>query len=590
MKTRAPVRARSPRLRNALILGLAAGMVALPFVLRRTALHRTRTGGMPLVIVSPHNEAIRREFEQAFSQWHQARYGQPVSIDWRNVGGATEIMRYLASEFANSAGVWWRSRSHTWSGRSAEAVSAEKPIGDPELDALRSAVRDTDDPKAFTSGIDLLFGGGEYDHAKAYLQGLTVAPWPPGHEPANLFTNAAGMTMIPEKLGGESWRSATYFGNAASTFGICYNADRLRDLGIDKAPAAWDDLADPRLFRQVGVADPTKSGSIAKAFELIVHQKCRQRVAAAGFDDARVDAYEKAIRAATGAPPANIPPAYQQAIERGWLDGLGLVQRICANGRYFSDSASRVPIDVASGNAAAGLAIDFYSRFEAQNSRDRNGRERMTYVVPDGGTSAAIDPISLLRGAPHRETAVRFIEFVLSEEGQRLWCYKPGEPGGPVQFALRRVPVRRDFFPCATNAAVQAAHELHRRHAADDLADPQVDPYEVAARFAYRPRWTLRHFGVLRDLVRAMCIDSMDELQAAWGAIIALPDGEVKRTLLARLSDMPDRPEPLTWVNAPDQTYKHDRMECLRTWTQFFRSNYLGIARDAQRAAERMAP
>ena len=39
-----------------------------------------------------------------------------------------------------------------------------------------------------------------------------------------------------------------------------------------------------------------------------------------------------------------------------------------------------------------------------------------------------------------------FIEFVLSIDGQKLWNFKTSSPGGPERFALRRMPVRRDFY------------------------------------------------------------------------------------------------------------------------------------------------
>ena len=34
-----------------------------------------------LVIVTPHNQDIRREFERAFNGWHIERYGKAVPID-----------------------------------------------------------------------------------------------------------------------------------------------------------------------------------------------------------------------------------------------------------------------------------------------------------------------------------------------------------------------------------------------------------------------------------------------------------------------------------------------------------------------------
>jgi spermidine/putrescine-binding protein len=271
-------------------------------------------------------------------------------------------------------------------------------------------------------------------------------------------------------------------------------------------------------------------------------------------------------------------------VEQGWLDGLRLVQRIGANARYFTDSASQVPIDVSSGRAAAGLAIDFYARYQAQCSRDSNGRERMRYVTPKGGSSVSCDPISLLRGAPQREQAVRFIQFVLGEKGQRLWTYRPGTPGGPRQFALRRLPIRRDFYP-SQDARIQSRHEAHQRHAADDLASPDIDPYALAERFVYRRRWTGSHFGVHRDLIRAMCLDSFEELRDAWSAILQNGGPAAQPAAMALLERMPDRPEPLTWAKAPDTGRSWDRLDYLREWTAFFRESY----RDARAAVVKRA-
>jgi hypothetical protein len=220
-----------------------------------------------------------------------------------------------------------------------------------------------------------------------------------------------------------------------------------------------------------------------------------------------------------------------------------------------------VPIDVAAGDAAAGLAIDFYARFQAQVS----GQGRMEYVTPVGGSSVSCDPISLLRGAPSREVAVRFIEFVLSEEGQRLWCYKPGLPGGPKKYALRRVPIRREFYQPGNP---------HLRYCTDDLTDPRINPYALAERFTYHPAWTARHFNVHRDLIRAMCLDSGDELRAAWQAIIAHGGPAQQREAMQLLQRLPDRPEPLTWANAREITRKYDRLAYMQEWTACFRKNY----------------
>ena len=459
--------------RNLSILLLAAGVIALPFIFRReTTLSDWQPGDPELVIITPHNEAIRYEFALGFSRWHQQHYGRPVKIDWRAIGGASEISRYLTAEFISAARGWWTGLGHAWPAGAGDTLvdrkfDAKNPPTNSAAVArweilrnLYTQFRATDDPAAFSARIDLMFGGGDYDHAKAFGEGLTVAPWPTNAYPAGLFTAADGTDLIPAKIGGETWRTATFFGNAVSTFGICYNLDRLRDLGITEPPRKWSDLIDPRYYHQLGLADPTKSGSIAKAFELIIHQQCYEAVRAAGFTDDDISRHEAAILAAKRPPgevPEGVPAGYQDALEQGWANGIALVQQIGANARYFTDSASKVPIDVSAGNAAAGLAIDFYGRFQAQSSAGADGRVRMEYVTPAGGSGSSCDPISLLRGAPHRETAVRFMEYLLGEEGQKLWTYRPGTPGGPVKFALRRIPIRRTFFP-SDQPALQRAN------------------------------------------------------------------------------------------------------------------------------------
>lgn len=603
--------------KNLGILLAAAAVVALPFLLReprRGAGDASLAGGggprPVLTIISSHNEAIRQEFGRAFSRWHAEKFGTPVEVRWIVIGGTTEIARYLEGEYATAVRGWWQREGRTWLPGMAEAMfdrkfdgakppAVERTSGESDaafearraastarweqIRDLHSRFRSTDDPRAFTSKLDVFFGGGQYDHYKTWGQGLTVPPWPGGKPPAGLTVSADGDELLPEKLSGETWRGEAYFTTALSTFGICYNRDRLRDLGAPE-PVRWSDLTAPVFAGRLGVVDPTKSGSIAKAFEMIVHEQCGAAVRRAGFDDAAVDGFEKAIAAAKlppGALPDGVPAAYQAAVEQGWLDGVRLIQRIGANARYFSDSSGKVPLDVAMGQAAAGLSIDFFARFQAEYSRGADGVERMGFVTPVGGSSVSGDPISLLRGAEHRELGVRFIEFVLGVEGQRLWAYRPGEPGGPRRFALRRLPARRDFYPSA-EPRMQAAFEAHRPHLADDLAAPEINPFELAKRFVYRPRWTGGHFGIQRDLVRAMCLDSHEELRAAWNAILAAGGPDRQPEAMQALGRMPDRPVPLAWRSALDLAAKGDRLTYLTEWTAFFRRSYAEAAARAR--------
>lgn len=582
--------------RNLAILVLLAVIIALPFVFRQPPPQgEWREGDPVLVIVSPHNEAIRYEFAQAFSRWHKKKYGSPVKIDWRNIGGTSEISRYLASEYTAATRSWWIASGKEWPAGATEALVRPAAPSDPQVLEVYNAYRNTDDPAAISCRIDLFFGGGEFDHSNAFRSGFTV---PVVQDlPPELF-HKDGVDLIPPALSGEVWRTASVMGNVVSTFGIIYNIDRLADLGIKNPPTQWTDLADFRYVRQVGLADPTKSGSIAKAFEMIVHQQMHDAAVAyvtanalntASADELiasyekRIDAYikEKGKAYQRGDVPDDLK-GYQAALEKGFENGLSLIQRIGANARYFTDSASKVPIDVSMGDAAVGMAIDFYGRFQAQSTRAPDGSERMKFVTPVGGTSVSVDPVSLLRGAPSKQVAIHFIEFVLSEEGQRLWTYKPGtkdESGeliGPEKYTLRRLPIRRTFYP-GTQPAIQAAHEQHLKHAADNLADPTIDPYQVAKGFVYYRRWTGDHFNVLRDIVRAMCMDSGDELKAAWRRTGGKPALSPLVTVKLQDKDGTLRDEPLNWRNAPEIRQKYANIVYMRAWTQAFRDQYRAI-------------
>ena len=569
----------------------AAAMVALPFLFRRPAVQEKWAPGDPvLVIVSPHNEAIREEFGHAFSAWHAARHGRPVKVDWRVIGGTTEIMRYLASEYVGSMRAWWEREGRPWPAAGAEWMLDRRfdPARPPAVAADEAwarrrdfflAFRTNDSPASATARIDLFFGGGVYDHEKAGQQGLAVPPWREDAAiPTGLFADAGRRELIPPGSSGEVWRGQAFFGTVLSTFGICYNPDRLKDLGIAEPPRAWADLADPRYFGQVGVTDPTKSGSVAKAFEMIIQQACRETVQAAGFSDEEIAVWEAAIaeaRLPPGELPGGVPAAYQEAVARGWLAGINRVRLIGANARYFTDSAGKVPIDVGMGATAAGIAIDFFGRFQSEYTRAGDGQPRMRYLTPVGGSSVSADPISLLRGAPNRELAVRFITFCLGEEGQKLWNYRAGEPGGPLRYALRRLPIRRDFYP-GEDLAFEAAARAHLAHCSDDLADPSVNPFRLARAFSYQPRWSGAHFGIQRDLVRALCLDSGEELRAAWKRIRENGGADRQPEAMAWLLKLPQTPVPVTWASAvTDYASEHvDRLEYLRRWTAEMRANY----------------
>lgn len=560
-------------IKQLLIVLLGGLIITLPFLFRQAPqLNDWQVGDPELVVITPHNEAIRFEFGQGFSRWHQQQYGRPAKIDWRALGGTTEIMRYLEGSYLAAFRAYLQRSGQPWPATASQHLLDSHYTSDGSAtDAIYQAFRASDDPAIVSAKIDVFFGGGEYDHSSAYKRGLTVPPWPENQPPPGLFEQQ-GITLLPKQLSGETWRTPSLFGVAVSTFGICYNKDRLQELGVD-VPTRWDDLANPKLLGQVGAADPTKSGSIAKAYEMIIQQKIQQAVLAAGYSEQDISRFEQAFDQAKGKPwevPSSVPAHYQQAIEGGWRQGLQLIGRIAGNARYFTDSASKVPIDVSKGDAAMGLAIDFYGRYQAENSRAPDGTERMVFVTPVGGSSVSSDPVSLLRGAPHRELAVRFMTYLLSEDGQKLWNYRPGEAGGPLKYALRRLPIRRSFYP-AEQPTIQQAFVTHRPQMTDNLADPTINPYEVGKQFTYHRRWTGYHFNIHRSLIKAMCLDSGEELKAAWAAIQQHGGTDKQPAAMQAFSALP---EDFTWRAAIDNYSKANPLATQQRWIAHFRATF----------------
>ncbi len=485
-------------MKRAIIILTLVVIVALPFVLRPKRVAAARADDT-VVIITPHNEAIRFEFGRAFETWYRERTGRTVSIDWRVVGGTSDIARFLEGEYTAAFEHYWR---HTldkpWSAEVQAGFQAARlaPNAPPIVQEAHAAFRASN----VGCGIDLFFGGGTYDFQRQASAGRLVSSGIVDAKPEWFAEN-----VIPRRFGGEDYRhpEGLWIGTVLSSYGIIFNRDSLRRLGFEGEPTRWSDLADPRLVGEVALADPTKSGSVAKAFENVIQQQMQRRLRALQMADPGGDA--AAIEA--------------RAVREGWLEGLRLLQRVGANARYFTDSSQKPPIDVATGNCAAGLCIDFYGRQQQEAVRRRDTSDRIGYVSPEGGAVASVDPIGLLRGAPNRAVAEAFIEFTLSLEGQKLWNFRPGTPGGPQRFALRRMPVRRDFY----------AHAEWKTW----MSDPQESPFEQSDPLVYRDAWTGRYFREMALIIRIMCQDTHRELKDAWHAILAAPEPARARALAA---------------------------------------------------------
>ncbi|MBB5349928.1 ABC-type Fe3+ transport system substrate-binding protein [Haloferula luteola] len=414
------------------ILVLLAVIVAAPLLLRRdTEVALSEEGADRLVVVTPHNESIRREFGEAFAAHWKAKTGRPLFIDWRSPAGGGEILRVLDAAF-----------------------SAAKDLG-----------------KEGTE-YDIFFGGGEKDFRKQADLGRLAKLEVFSRHP-EWFAD----TAVPAEFTGQTFYDADHrwVGVCVSQFGILYNTDALAWIDV-APPTRWDDLRDPAYFGRLALADPTMSSSVMQSFEMMIQEQM-----------------QKVLREQGDSPEAR---------QKGWENGMMLILNMGANARYFSDSSSKIPHDVALGDAAAGTTIDFYGR-TMEEIVAHDGHSRLKWIAPSGGTPVSVDPVGVFRGAPHGEVAQEFVEFCLSEAGQVLWNQRAGSPGGPQAQALRRLPVRRDLY---------TPDRLQR------FSDPDAMPFERAGEFVYQPELTGAAFNALRIIIKSMCIAPHEELKRAWEA------------------------------------------------------------------------
>lgn len=312
---------------------------------------------------------------------------------------------------------------------------------------------------------DVLFGGGSYEFG-ALSQPLTLTVGGERRSTTVLEPLVLSPALLEEMYGGPTIAGRPlyhpegyWYGAALSAFGIVYNNDVLARLQVP-VPTEWRSLADARLIGWTALVNPAQSGSVATAFETIL-------------------------------------------LRDGWQPGWQILRRAAANARSISASATRAPIEVAQGEAAEAFAIDFYGRFQQQAVSEGGSPERVGYIDPVGRTTVDPDPIGLLRGAPHREMAERFIRFTLSPEAQRLWQLPAGSEGGPEQYELRRLPSNKVAY------ARDGARFIDK-----------VDPWTLVTEIPNSDS-NVRDF--VSPLFVAMAIDNRAPLRSAWQVIATHP-------------------------------------------------------------------
>lgn len=423
---------------------------------------RTAQSAARVVVMSPHNASIKFEFGAGFARWHQEKFGEPAAVEWRDVGGTADALKFVLSEFS------------------------AKPEG---------------------IGIDCFFGGGPEPLLVLTGRGLTTPCPLPDEVLAGIPQQANGVEIYDPN---HHW-----YGAALSSFGILQNV-RLQDrLGLPQV-RTWEGLADPRLFGWVGIGDPRNSGTMNNMFE-----------------------------------------AFLQAY--GWERGWQVLTEIAANARKFDRLSSTTAKDVTLGETVYGFAIDFYAFTQIAAA----GRTNLTFVLPEDFTAISTDGLCILRGAPHPVLARRFVEFVMSEAGQKLWFLPRGYPGGPVRYSIDRMCVRPDFY--------------YRYRGASHI---EQSPFEKCSSFKYNPEVARERREVVAALAGSLLVDPLPELRRAWRLVMHKPGASPTRVWLGRVPISESEALALARGRWKEAKYRNQlRLEWQREATERYRRIVMALAR-----------
>ena len=347
-------------------------------------------------------------------------------------------------------------------------------------------------------GVDLFFGGGIDPFVELTRLGLTYPYRLPDEQLEQIGKTIGGIPIYDP--------DCHWYGAALSGFGIIYNRVVLDLIGLPE-PKTWEDLGDSRLLTWVGSGDPRGSGAVHMTYEIILQ-------------------------------------AY------GWEKGWEIITGLGANVRNFVAGSSQTPKDVAVGEVAYGMSIDFYAWAQANEA----GSDKIGYVMPEDLTVVNPDAIAILRGAPNLKVAEAFVDFVMSEEGQKLWLLRIGNPEGPKKFQLDRFSVMPNLYDKVLGNT-----------------NISVNPFRWRSSFRYDSEKGSRRWSVINDLIGVMIIDSHAQLVEAWKKVI---EGGMREEAMKGISQAPvSEEEALSLV--PGWRNPEIRNRKISAWAQFAREKYL---------------
>ncbi|MBM3219116.1 MAG: extracellular solute-binding protein [Candidatus Rokubacteria bacterium] len=198
-----------------------------------------------------------------------------------------------------------------------------------------------------------------------------------------------------------------WIGTALEPYGLVYHPKKIQRLGIPE-PKEWDDLLNPKLKGEVAQCAPTRSSSSNATYEVLLSMYGEDK----GWD---------------------------------WL------RKLAQNTGHFTARSRDVPTVVAKGEYSAGFAVPSYMAFE-----EKLAGFDLKFVAPKNAFVTP-EPMAILAGARNPRAAKAFIEFLLTERGQKVFMerglfpitprYKvQGAPGSPAEMAVEFTGGVRSYF------------------------------------------------------------------------------------------------------------------------------------------------
>ena len=198
-----------------------------------------------------------------------------------------------------------------------------------------------------------------------------------------------------------------WVGTALEPYGLVYHPVRIKRLGIAE-PKDWEDLLNPKLKGEVAQCAPTRSSSSNATYEVILSM---------------------------------------HGEDKGWP----WLKKLADNTGHFTARSRDVPTVVAKGEYAAGFAVPSYMAFE-----EKLAGFDIKFVAPKN-SFVTPEPMAILAGSRSPKAARAFIEFLLSERGQKVFMerglfpvspkYKvQGAPGSPADLAVQFTGGVRSYF------------------------------------------------------------------------------------------------------------------------------------------------